>query len=69
MPDFTVIDFLAFRPSEMAHRDSARAANRDVILDMCDEAFLHKNWPEFERWFKAYRTLQSSECGKSRDRR
>jgi hypothetical protein len=61
MSDFSAIDFLGYKRTHIPAPKRAATETVKVVLDECEEAFLRKDWPRFDRWFRAYRYLRRSD--------
>ena len=58
MSDFSAIDFLGYKRSHVPAPERAAAETVKVLLDECEGAFLRRDWPQFDRWFRAYRLIR-----------
>jgi hypothetical protein len=63
MAEFLPIDFAARKQSRMSPRHRSRAVMREVLLTMCEDAYLRRDWANFEQYFKAYRYLRHASYG------
>ena len=58
MSNFSAIDFLGYKRSHVAMPERAARETVKIVLDECEEAFLRKDWPRFDQWFRAYRYIR-----------
>jgi len=55
MSELSLIDFLAYKRTQMPSRAHARDACARLALDMCERKLLHKDWVGFGKWFQIFR--------------
>jgi hypothetical protein len=55
MSELSLIDFLAYKRTQVPSRAHASDACARLALDMCEHKFLHKDWEGFGRWFQIFR--------------
>jgi len=55
MSELSLIDFLAYKRTQVPSRAHARDACARLALDMCERKLLHKDWVGFGKWFQIFR--------------
>jgi len=55
MSELSLIDFLAYKRTQIPSRVRASDAHARLALNMCERKILHKDWEGFGRWFRVLR--------------